>query len=460
MNLPIWTRAARLAAQTPPERNRYVDLLRAASICLVILGHWLVVAIYTQEGAIYAGDALSAIPWTQWLTWLFQVMPIFFLVGGYVNGLGWQSAQRRQAGYAAWLARRLQRLIVPVLPVLAAWTLIGAFLTGTVSFGRPGFYFDALLLKTASQFALLPAWFLVVYILMVLLTPLSHRAWQRYGLASFWALAAAAALIDLLALGAGWRAAGWINYLFVWLAVHQLGFAWQAGRMGGPRRCLLWAAGGLAALIALVSLDTYPISMVSVGSEEISNSLPPRVTLLALGAAQAGLLLALERPARRLLEHGALWTTTVLINGMIMTVFLWHVTVLETVIALTFLIGGWETNLWLSFVPGTAAWWLTRPLWVAVLVAALIPFVALFTRFERIGQAENAPAPPAWRLLFGCALVCLGLSTLTLRGIPTATWPGFNLLALGLPFIGAALVWFGPRRARSWGMRDPCGRIR
>lgn len=447
MNLPIWSRAARLAAQTPPERNRYVDLLRAASICLVILGHWLVAAIYTQEGTISAEDALSVIPWTRWLTWLFQVMPIFFLVGGYVNGLGWQSAQRRQEGYAAWLARRLQRLILPVLPVLAVWTLIGAVLQGSVGFGSSGFHFDPFLMKIASQFALLPAWFLVVYILMVLLTPLSHRAWQRYGLASFWAPAAAAALTDLLALGAGWHAAGWINYLFVWLAVHQLGFAWQAGRIGGPRRCLLWAAGGLAALIALVSLDTYPISMVSVGSEEISNSLPPRVTLLALGVAQTGLLLALERPARRLLERGALWTTTVLINGMIMTVFLWHVTVLETVIALTFLIGGLESNYWLSFVPGTAAWWLTRPLWIAVLVVALIPFAALFTPFERMGQAQQAPAPPAWQLLLGCALVCLGLSTLALRGIPTQTWPGFNLLALGLPFIGAALVWFGPRRA-------------
>ncbi|MCY3711621.1 MAG: acyltransferase [Caldilineaceae bacterium] len=447
MTLPSWTRAARLATQTPPERNRYVDLLRAASICLVILGHWLVVAIYTQEGTISAEDALSVIPWTRWLTWIFQVMPVFFLVGGYVNGLGWQSAQRRQEGYAAWLARRLQRLIVPVLPVLAVWTLIGAVLQGSVGIGSTGFYFDPFLMKIASQFALLPAWFLVVYILMVLLTPLSYRAWQRYGLASFWALAAAAALVDLLALGAGWHAAGWINYLFIWLAVHQLGFAWQAGRMGGPRRCLLWAAGGLIALIALVSLDTYPISMVSVGSEEISNSLPPRITLLALGAAQTGLLLALERPARRLLERGALWTTTVLINGMIMTVFLWHVTVLETVIALTFLTGGLETNYWLSFVPGTASWWLTRPLWIAVLVVALIPFAALFTRFERTGQARHGPAPPAWQLLLGCALVCLGLSILTLRGIPTATWPGINLLALGLPFVGAAFVWFGPRRA-------------
>ena len=127
-------------------------------------------------------DALSLIPWTRWLTWLLQVMPIFFLVGGYVNGLGWQSAQQRQEGYASWLTGRLHRLINPVLPVLAVWTLFGL---GAVLFDA-----DRALLKIASQFALLPAWFLVVYILVVLLVPLAHRAWQRYGFASFWALAA------------------------------------------------------------------------------------------------------------------------------------------------------------------------------------------------------------------------------------------------------------------------------
>ena len=446
MNIPIWTHASRLAAQTPPERNRYVDFLRAASICVVILGHWLVVAIYTEDGNPVAQDALSLIPWTQWLTWLFQVMPVFFLVGGYVNGLGWQSAQRRQLGYAAWLAGRLSRLILPVLPVLAAWTLISAYFTGLFSIATHQFFVPATLLKIVSQFALLPAWFLVVYILMVLLTPLSYRAWQRYGLGSFWALVGAAVLVDLLALGFLWRAIGWINYLFVWLAVHQLGFAWQVGRIGGPRRSLLWAAAGLAALIALVALGPYPVSMVSVRGEEISNSLPPNLTMLTLGVTQTGLLLALEKSARRLLERGALWTATVLINSIIMTIFLWHVTAMLLVTVLALLAG-----VGLSYFPGTTDWWLTRPLWIAVLVVALVPFAALFTRFERIGLAHRPAPPPAWRLLLGCALVCLGLSTLTLRGIPTETWPGINLLALGLPFVGAGLVWFGPRRARELG---------
>ena len=279
------------------------------------------VAPYTEDGQLVVADALSLIPWTHWLTWLLQVMPIFFLVGGFANAIGWQSAQGRpDSSYALWLAGRLQRLVSPVLPVLAVWALIGL--------GAVWLDADRALLKIASQFALLPAWFLVVYILMVLLVPLAYRAWQRYGFVSFWALAAAAVLVDLLALGVGWRALGWLNYLFVWLAVHQLGFSWQAGRMGGPRRCLLWAAGGMAALVALVALGPYPVSMVSVRGEEISNSLPPNLTLLALGVCQSGLLLALERPARRLLERGALWTATVLINGMIMTIFLWHVTTL------------------------------------------------------------------------------------------------------------------------------------
>lgn len=446
MNLPFWAQAARLAAETPPERNRYIDFLRAASICGVILGHWLEVSLYTENGTVVFDTALVLSPGARWLTWLFQVMPIFFLAGGYVDGLGWQSAQRREEGYASWLARRLRRLIVPVLPLLAAWTLIGATLTGFNGLGGLQFYSPASMLEITSQYALLPAWLLAFYILLVLLAPLSFRAWQRYKFASFWALGAAAALVDLLTLGAGWRFLGGLNYIFVWLAVHQLGFAWQSGRIGGPRRALFWAGGGLAALVALVVLGPYPVSMVSVRGEEISNSLPPSLPFLALGVAQCGLLLAVERPARRLLERGALWTSTVLINGILMTIFLWHHTVLLLVSNLVL-----YTGVGLSFVPGTAAWWLTRPLWFAVLVVALVPFVAVFTRFERMGMALNRAAPPLWQLLPGCALVCSGLAILTLRGIPTETWPGINLLALGLPFIGAALVWFTPRRAHAVG---------
>ncbi len=40
----IWSQAMAVAAKTPESRNRYVDFLRALSICAVVCGHWLVAA--------------------------------------------------------------------------------------------------------------------------------------------------------------------------------------------------------------------------------------------------------------------------------------------------------------------------------------------------------------------------------------------------------------------------------
>ncbi|MEN8132830.1 MAG: acyltransferase family protein, partial [Pseudomonadota bacterium] len=93
--MSIWSQAKELAAQTPSDRNRYVDFLRAVSILAVITGHWLVAALYYHDGSLTPGDLLEIQPNTQWLTWLFQVMPIFFIVGGYANAVSLESARRR-----------------------------------------------------------------------------------------------------------------------------------------------------------------------------------------------------------------------------------------------------------------------------------------------------------------------------------------------------------------------------
>ncbi len=78
----LWQAAKELAAATPAERNRYVDFLRAVSILAVITGHWLVATVYYVDGSFTGGKLTEVQPGTQWLTWIFQVMPIFFIVGG------------------------------------------------------------------------------------------------------------------------------------------------------------------------------------------------------------------------------------------------------------------------------------------------------------------------------------------------------------------------------------------
>ena len=109
--------AARWAAErTPESRNRAVDLYRAIAIIFVFLGHWLLVAAYKNNGQVELVILLAEQPWTHYATWLFQVMPVFFFVGGFSNGLSWASAQKDPEKRRVWAATRLSRLHKPTNP--------------------------------------------------------------------------------------------------------------------------------------------------------------------------------------------------------------------------------------------------------------------------------------------------------------------------------------------------------
>ena len=429
----IWGRARDLAQRTPESRNRYVDLLRALSICAVVVGHWLMAAPHAAQGQLSTGHMLGIQPWTHGLTWVFQVMPIFFLVGGYSNGASWSAARRSGTGYSEWLTARLRRLVGPVLPLLVAWSAIAV--------AAHAFRVPAAQVSLVSQMALVPIWFLAVYVGVAVLAPLTHAAWRRFGFGSYVALVGAAVAVDLAAFVGGLDALRWTNYAFVWIAVHQLGYAWRDGRLAGPRRALPWAAGGLLALVGLVGFTAYPLAMVGVPGEELSNTLPPTVALLALAVFQSGLVLAIEPPARRWLARSRAWTLTVLTNGMIMSVYLWHLTAMIVLVGLAYWgLGGFG----LALEPGSGAWWATRPLWLACLGLTLVPFVLGFARFERpSGDSPRAPIA-AWRLVAGAAMVCVGLAVLAYGGIGHERYFGLRIWAVLLPLCGAALVQFGP----------------
>ena len=434
----LWSRAAAVAARTPESRNRYVDFLRALSIGAVVVGHWIQAAPYTGGGDIALSSALEHQSWTRWLTWVFQVMPIFFLVGGYSNGVSWRSASDRGKSYAEWLETRLRRLLGPVLALLAVWVLLG------VGMGLGGV--DAGLVGDLSQMALIPIWFLAVYVMVVLIVPLTYAAWRRYGLWSFWVLVAAAVVDDVLFLAADLTVVGWANYAFIWVAVHQLGYAWRDGYAAGLRRGAAWAALGGAALIGMVTLGPYPVSMVSVPGDEISNSLPPKLPMLALALVHTGLLLSIEGPMRRWLDRAVPWTATVLVNGMIMTIFLWHLTAATLVVGAALLLGGAG----LGVDPASGGWWAVRPLWLAVYAMALVPCALAFGRLER--GAGGGQSRPGWLLATGGTVACAGLALLALDGIAAdgAGPLGLRLWVLALPFVGAALAGVNPlARARA-----------
>ena len=429
-----WRRAQALAEQTPARRNRSVDFLRAASITVVVTGHWLMAAAWLDGDHLRMGDMLAFAPWTQWLTWTFQVMPLFFMVGGYANGASWQSGRRKGLDYHLWLSTRLQRLLGPVLPLLLVWILLA------VAGNRAGI--EPSLIRLGSQAAFIPTWFLAVYIMVVVTTPLTWRAWRRFGTASFFALALCAAAIDTVSFSYDLPLLRWVNYAFIWLAVHQLGYLWRARRLLGPGQALLWSAMGLAALVFLVTAGGYPVSMITVPGEAISNSRPPSLALLCLAVFHGGLVISLETPLRRWLKRPLPWTLTVLVNGRIMTLFLWHITVMILTIGTLNVLGG----VGLGIEPDSGLWWTTRPLWIGLLAVLLLPALALFGRFEQTSRKGAAASPPAWRSIAGAIAVSGALATLALHGIRGEGITGIRLEIGSLALVGIALVFGYPRR--------------
>jgi surface polysaccharide O-acyltransferase-like enzyme len=421
----IWSQAREMATQTPQHRNRYVDFLRSVSILIVIAGHWLMTTAYYVDGNLTSEHIFKIQPLTQWLTWLFQVMPIFFIVGGYSNAVSLESAHRKGIGYAGWLAVRLHRLVIPLLALLVTWAAIVIIMN----------FFDAspAVIQLASRAALIPTWFLAIYIMVVILAPLMYRFWKRLGFASFWMFVTMAILMDIAYFTSEVPWLAWSNYFWIWLAIHSLGFAWRDGRMGGARRLITYSAVALLVMWVLVFHGPYPLAMVGSPDQTLSNTTPPKIALLALGIFQFGLLLAMENPMRRALTGLRLWTATVLINSMIMTVYLWHLTLLILFIGLLYLAGGPG----LGLEPGTLLWWFSRPLWIAILALLLVPITLLLSPLERMSRSPNASIASAPRQVAGAMMICLGIALLALFGFGGGPLPGLDLAAFALVALGS-----------------------
>lgn len=417
-------RARGLAEATPDTRNRVVDLVRVGAILVVVLGHWLMAAITFQDGEIVPGHLLELADWTHPLTWLFQVMPLFFFVGGFSNALSWRSARRRGEVYGSWLRARLRRLALPVVPLLVVWT-VGGWIGLRLGL-------DWEILQLASQVALVPTWFLAAYVVIVTLAPLALAVWERLGWWSIILGVVLGSVADSASIGLGFVPAGFLNYVFVWATVHQLGYAWVDGRLENVSGRLLLAVAGLGVALALVWLGPYPVAMVGLDTAQVTNSYPPRVTLTFLGMFQAGLVLLAEPMLERWMGRIRPWTAVVVVSGRIMTLYLWHLTAMVLVIGLGLLVGGWGFGI----EPLSGLWWLTRPVWFAVLLVPTLALIAIFGRYER-PESDPRPAPPWWRPVLAVMLICAGLGLLAAIGI--ADELGLNGLVLSLPIVGVVV---------------------
>ncbi|MEW1610805.1 MULTISPECIES: acyltransferase [unclassified Streptomyces] len=365
---------ARIEAATPQGRDRAVDALRALAILGVVGGHWLVTALVADSGTVRGASPLAYLPELAPVSWVFQTLAVFFLVGGQVAAAGWDSARKRGVPYGQWVGGRLRRLFRPVAAVLVVWTLAaGAMLVSGV--GEPTVLVLAKLVWS-------PLWFLLVFAALTALTPLVAR------LHPLWPLAVVLH-VDLVRLGLGGPGElGWVNVVAGWLVPYCLG---ALVARGGRRNRWALILGGAAVAAALVLWAGYPAAMVGVPGGRISNLDPPTLAAVAFGLAQCGAALLLLGPLRRALRRPAAWAAVALVNLAAMTVFLWHQTAMIVVTASALLVAG-EPLPGLHTVPDGAGWVLARLLWLPVFALALLVCWAAFRGYEQGGRREGAPS--------------------------------------------------------------------
>lgn len=436
-----------LADRTPATRNRYVDLLRAVALVLVVLGHWLVSVIeYDRHGRLTGHSALESMRWAYPLTWLFQVLPVFFIVGGFANAASLEAVRRRGGDAVNWLQDRAARLVRPtttLILVLAVGSLV-AWPLGA----------EPAEVRRAVWTASIPLWFLTAYLLVVALTPVMYALHRRFGAAVPLVLLGLVALGDVARLH-GHPAWGEPNYLSGWLVVHQVGFFWRDGRLPvGLRRGLPLLVGCVLALVLLTIVGPYPLTMIDVAGTRIKNSSPPSLALLATAGTQLGVIMVLHDPVQRWLRRRRPWLVVVAANSVLLTIFLWHMTALLVVAGSLSFAGVLPTPR-----VDTTAWWLWRMPWLLMLSAVLAVLVAVFARIEQHRGRGAMPRPvaisPVPRLLLtlgGMAAVIIGLLINNLVSRFTHERLGIPPVALAVYLAGAAvlrIVRAVPAKARS-----------
>jgi hypothetical protein len=333
--------------------------------------------VFWEDASIYVHNVVGHQSGLWLATWVLQVMPLFFFVGGFSNTQGWKSATAHGLPYRGFMAKRLSRLFKPTAVFVGVWLVIEASLH-VLNIGAEGVFRGTFL-----PFG--PLWFLGVYVVVVALTPVSLYLHERWRITAVAGLTAVIVVVEVLRFGFGVGWVGWLNLLIVWVLIHQIGYFYADRSLlnAGPRIWWAMVATGLIALVALTNLDLvtgelwYPRSMVGVDIEPVSNMSPPSLAIVALACWQIGAAMLLRNPLTRWLHKPRIWSGVVYINSIIMTIFLWHLTAFVIAIIILHPMGfGQPTE-------PTARWWAERVIWIAAPAIVLSLLVAIFGPFEQ-----------------------------------------------------------------------------
>lgn len=379
-----------LPNQPSPDAISLPIFLRTAALGAVVLGHWVMAAIWVDDTGLHAGNVLNFAYYLWPITWVLLLVPLFFLVGGFANATSWQRIQRQGGSYSRFLRRRLGGLLPPIIPFLL---VVAAGVGAALALGAP-----KNLVVGVAVVVVMPLWFLAVYIVLALATKPMLALHQRFGIKVWCAMALAGVGFDLLRFTTGDSWVAFPNYFFVWGLAQQIGFAYADGSLVKMKTRVLttWAVVAWGLLILTVTIGPWPPSMIGISGER-SNFAPPAVPALLLMLAQIPTLLLLRPALNRWLNRQRVAKSLSVASAFAMPAFLWHLPVLVAVTGIALAL-----KVPMPY-PASAAWWWSRPFVLMVLAAALTAFLLGLNKMRQRRLKSNHGSDASTREHTGAA---------------------------------------------------------
>jgi fucose 4-O-acetylase-like acetyltransferase len=404
------------------KRDLTIDLARVFSLLLVVVVHLLFVGVGRDaDGGLVVSRPLEEQPWFAAATWAGQIMPLFFVVGGFASLIAWRGTVRRGGSAADYVKTRVLRLAQPTLPLFVFYVVvIGA--TTLLAFAPE-------LVAQVVEGAGSPLWFIAAYCLCQALMPAMARLHERAPALTPAVLFGGVIVVDAARYSSGVTQVGYLNMVFVWLLVQQIGFWYADGWFARRTRwqLIVVAATCYAALVPLSTVGPYNTDM-------LVNLNPPTLPLVLLGLAQA-CLLCLFRPAlAKVMSTRAARAIVFGVGTRLMTIYLWHLPVIIIIAGLGLLIPGADPE------PASPAWWWSR------IIVYLLVLGILFALSLGVGRWEKprvlGPTPSVGVVALAAALTF----------VPTFLVIEY-FLDLWLAVAGAASLWVAILVLRRWPRR-------
>jgi hypothetical protein len=304
--------AAEVEANTPATRDRAIDVIRIVSLVGVVVGHTIMATSTLRDGVFIWSNLLAASPLFQALTWVFQIMPLFFFAGVAASIDTWKPG----TSWGNWLMRRCIRLYRPVFYYLAFWWVALAVLSAVM----PEHVYEPV-----AGISIQLLWFLGAYVLVLAAVPLLAAITTTAGLAAtVVGTYAFIAVVDAIRVNVdGLSALGYLN-MVVWVIPGMFGVAYRR-RLLTAHAALALGVVMLGVNVALLVFGPYELSLVGIESQHLKNMTPPSLLLAGHAIMMCAFAIAAAPAITRWAQRPRVWWLAAIGNSGAMTLYLWHI---------------------------------------------------------------------------------------------------------------------------------------